>query len=220
MRSEPRVRAGLLRSAVGIVAGLVATGGLFLVLPVMQAIGGGPVADSLLREVDAAELPPPPPPPPPPEPEDEPKPEADPPKLQEQPALPDLAALELATDGLFDGGGIAAGIAFDTRMQAGDSGPDTFSLADLDQRPRPIHQPGPAVDAAMAQRTPARVYVLFVVDKTGRVRDPSVQRSTDPAFERAAVSAVKQWKFEPGRRKGEAVRFRMRVPITFPKSRS
>jgi protein TonB len=30
------------------------------------------------------------------------------------------------------------------------------------------------------------------------------------------MKAVKQWKFEPGKRKGQAVRFRMRVPITFP----
>ncbi len=33
----------------------------------------------------------------------------------------------------------------------------------------------------------------------------------------AALTAVKQWKFEPGKRNGKAVRFRMRVPISFPK---
>jgi len=44
-----------------------------------------------------------------------------------------------------------------------------------------------------------------------------VQNSTDPIFEGPALAAIKQWKFEPGKRKGEPVRFRMRVPITFPK---
>jgi protein TonB len=61
------------------------------------------------------------------------------------------------------------------------------------------------------------VYVLFVVDQRGRVESPMVQSSTDPKFEAAAVAAVKQWKFEPGKRNGQAVKFRMRVPITFPK---
>ena len=32
-----------------------------------------------------------------------------------------------------------------------------------------------------------------------------------------ALKAVKQWKFEPGKRKGKPVQFRMRVPITFQK---
>ena len=43
-----------------------------------------------------------------------------------------------------------------------------------------------------------------------------VQKSSDPVFETPALAAVKQWKFEPGKRNGQAVRFRMRVPINFP----
>jgi protein TonB len=61
--------------------------------------------------------------------------------------------------------------------------------------------------------------VLFVVDEHGKVENMTVQSSSDKSFEGAALSAVKQWKFEPGRRNGQAVRFRMRVPITFPKER-
>ena len=34
--------------------------------------------------------------------------------------------------------------------------------------------------------------------------------------EKPALAAIKQWKFEPGKRSGQPVRFRMRVPITFP----
>ena len=60
--------------------------------------------------------------------------------------------------------------------------------------------------------------MLFVVDQDGRVDSPRVQKSTNPEFDRAALKAVKQWKFEPGKRNGEPVRFRMRVPITFPKA--
>jgi protein TonB len=43
-----------------------------------------------------------------------------------------------------------------------------------------------------------------------------VQSSSDPVFEAPSLAAVKQWKFEPGKRNGKPVRFRMRVPITFP----
>jgi len=59
--------------------------------------------------------------------------------------------------------------------------------------------------------------VLFVVNERGHVENPIIQKSTDPVFERPALNAVKQWRFEPGKRNGEPVRFRMRIPITFPK---
>ena len=68
----------------------------------------------------------------------------------------------------------------------------------------------------MRKKLPGSVSVLFIVDQQGRVENPIVQKSTDPVFEKSALNAVKQWKFEPGKRKGQPVRFRMRVPITFP----
>ena len=61
----------------------------------------------------------------------------------------------------------------------------------------------------------AQAVVSVVADETQGGK-PLVQRSSDPVFERPALAAVKQWRFEPGKRKGQAVRFRMRVPITFP----
>ena len=69
----------------------------------------------------------------------------------------------------------------------------------------------------MKRKAPGQVYVIFVVDEQGRVQNPKVQRSSDPIFERAALTAVRQWKFEPGKREGRPVRFRMRVPLTFPR---
>jgi protein TonB len=74
------------------------------------------------------------------------------------------------------------------------------------------------VEAPLRKRVPATVHVLFVVAPDGRVESPLVQKSTDAMFERSALAAVKQWRFEPGKKNGEAVRFRMRVPITFPES--
>ena len=96
---------------------------------------------------------------------------------------------------------------------------DLFNASELDQKPRVIYQASPTIDAKMRKRTPATVTVLFVVDERGRVENPMVQGSTDPIFERPALSAIKQWRFEPGKRQGEPVTFRMKIPITFPKGK-
>jgi len=145
------------------------------------------------------------------------------PELKEEPVPLDLAQLELALNpSLSDG----AGGDFLSRAPAALSGHATaaadavadqiFSLTDLDQAPRVIMQPSPEYPAALRkQKLDGTVYVLFMVDRTGRVDNPIVQKSTNPAFEQAALQAVKRWKFEPGKRNGQAVVFRMRIPITF-----
>ena len=55
----------------------------------------------------------------------------------------------------------------------------------------------------------------FVVDEAGRVLDPHVVRSNDPVFEAPTLRAVAKWRFEPGRKNGQVVRFRMSVPVAF-----
>ena len=94
---------------------------------------------------------------------------------------------------------------------------ELFALSDLDEKPRVLHQPGPVMDAALRKRAPGTVHVIFIVNVDGRVETPVVRQSSDPVFDAPALAAVRQWKFEPGKRNGEAVRFRMQVPITFPK---
>ncbi len=190
---------------------------MFLVLPVMETISQSPVADLTLQSVDTADVPPPPPPPET-EPEKEPEPEEKPPDLQE-PAQPlDLSQLEVALNpglsGDYLGGDFAVKIA--TGTAAGESSEALFSLADLDQKPRALHQPSPTMTPEVRRKAPGTVYILFLVGTDGRVENPIVQKSSDPIFEKPALAAIKQWKFEPGKRSGQPVRFRMRVPITFP----
>jgi protein TonB len=98
----------------------------------------------------------------------------------------------------------------------GDKGVDElFSLADLDQKPRPVFQQQPTLTALLKKKLPANVVVVFTVDQQGRVENPVVQSASDPAFEQPVLAAIKQWKFEPGKRSGKAVRFRMRQPFSF-----
>jgi periplasmic protein TonB len=86
----------------------------------------------------------------------------------------------------------------------------------LDNEPRVLHQRAPKYpyEAARDQRS-GEVLVEFSVDEAGRVFNPIVVRSTDPVFDEPTLRAVLQWRFEPGRRDGRAVRFRMRLPVEF-----
>jgi len=190
----------------------------FLVLPLMQTISKPPSSDLVVQAVDTAKLEAPDPPVEP-EPQEEPEPEDSPPELTENAAPLDLSQLELALNPGFSEGWLGGdfAVSLKTVVSRKKDVDALFSLADLDQRPRVIYQPSPVISRQMREKTPGTVYVLFMVDQQGRVMSPRVQKSTDPIFETAALSAVKKWKFEPGKRNGQAVRFRMRVPITFPK---
>lgn len=189
----------------------------FLVLPLIQIISKPPPTDLIVQSADTT-LQPPPPPVEPPEPEKEPEPENQPPELVEQAPPLDLSQLELA---LNPGEGTGLIGDFASKLQPLTTGGDhvdaLFSLADLDQRPRVVYQPGPVMNHQIRKKAPGTVYIIFIVDQRGRVENPIVQKSSDQVFNAAALAAVKQWKFEPGKRNGQPVRFRMRVPITFPK---
>jgi protein TonB len=152
------------------------------------------------------------------------RPEA-PPELKETSEPLDLNQLEMALNpSLGDGGGdflsrAPASLAMHAASAAANAetaAEQVFALADLDQLPRAVYQPAPEYPAMLRkQRLDGTVHVLFVVDRGGRVDSPIVQKTTHPAFEPAALQAVKRWRFEPGKRNGEAVAFRMRIPITF-----
>ncbi len=205
-----------------VVGAVALTLAFFLLLPVMQRIQEAmDDEDMIVRDVSTAEIEPPPEI----EEEEEPPPEEEPkeqPKLDTQPQPVSLAELDLALGSGVGTGPGAGQLKIDVagmQTAAAGGGTELFSMADLDQKPRPVFQPSPRLSSQLRRRAPATVYVIFIVDENGRVVQPKVQRSTDPAFERPALNAIQRWRFEPGKRGGEPVRFRMRVPITFPKSR-
>jgi protein TonB len=214
----PNPISGVLRffRALAVAAGaLVGALACFLVLPLLQAISAKAELDLTLVPMQAVDLPPPPPVEE--DVEEEKKEEEKPPELDDEAPPLDLQQLELALSGGIGEGSIGGDFA--VKIQGLGSGEDAigqlFSLNDLDQRPRVIHNPGPVLTAALRKKMPANVTVLFVVDQNGRVENLVVQSSTDPAFEAAVLAAVKQWKFEPGKRGGNAVRSRMRQPFKF-----
>jgi len=86
----------------------------------------------------------------------------------------------------------------------------------LDNPPRTRSQVAPnyPADAKNAGVT-GEVTVEFVVDEGGRVQTARVVQSTDTRFESATLRAVQKWRFEPGKKNGRAVRFRMVAPVVF-----
>ena len=86
----------------------------------------------------------------------------------------------------------------------------------LDNSPRTLAQTPPQYPFDKKREgIRGEVHVEFTVDESGRVLEPRVVHSTDRAFEAPTIAAVSKWRFEPGRRDGRVVRFRMIVPVVF-----
>jgi protein TonB len=139
-----------------------------------------------------------------------------------------LGAIEAALGGQSAGGDFADALAFTSGGRIGGMGSaaaldsrleDAFSLGEIDQKPRVVFQSMPLFPASMrGKKIEGVVTVRFVVDAAGGVTDPAVERSTHPAFERPALDAVRQWKFEPAVKGGQRVPCKMKIPIRFPPS--
>jgi protein TonB len=210
-----------LRGAAALLAAAALTLFFFLLLPIIQEAGKPPEADAELRSVSTVNLPPPPPSPPE-EPEKE-EPEEDeppPPEMEEAEAPPlDLAQIELALNPGFGGEGAAGDFTLNLDAlgeTASKQAEAIFALDDLDQPPKATVQTPPEYPRELARKKlKGTVKIVFVVDKSGRVASPVVQSASHPAFVPPALRAVRSWRFEPGRRRGTPVQFKMRVPIVF-----
>ena len=61
-----------------------------------------------------------------------------------------------------------------------------------------------------------RVYVQFVIGKSGKVSDVKIMRGRDPYLDKEAVRVVKTLpKWKPGKQRGKAVKVSYVVPINF-----
>ena len=147
------------------------------------------------------------------------------PAMDDAPALSPMSLSDLESalapgggGGMFGGGG-----GFQSGRIGGKGGgglgadmDQAFSMADLDQKPRVVYQPAPVYPAALRSRKiDGIVTVIFVVDANGRVANARVEKSSDPAFDKPALDAVRKWKFEPAMKEGRKVSTKMRAPIRF-----
>lgn len=65
--------------------------------------------------------------------------------------------------------------------------------------PKLIQRVEPAYPSGVTEKQERRVYVAFLVAADGTVRSASAMFGPPAPFADAAVAAVTQWKFEPGR---------------------
>jgi TonB family protein len=74
-------------------------------------------------------------------------------------------------------------------------------------------------DAARRQRLEGVVGLSILVSETGQVIDVKVTRSANPILDEAAVSAVKEWQYQPATKKGVQVRVWLPVSMSFQAGR-
>lgn len=69
---------------------------------------------------------------------------------------------------------------------------------------------------AIDKNETARVFVEFVIDKSGQVRDAQLKREEKEYFEKAAIEVISEMpKWKPGLKNGKYVNTKVIVPITF-----
>lgn len=91
-----------------------------------------------------------------------------------------------------------------------------FTPGELDRVPAAKVRIAPEYPFAMKSGgIDGAVTVEFDVDRAGHVVAARVLKSTRGEFEAPTLRAVLKWRFEPGRKLGRAVPFRMVVPVDF-----
>jgi periplasmic protein TonB len=86
----------------------------------------------------------------------------------------------------------------------------------LDRAPRARAQPSPDYPPTLRRElVEGEVLVELDVDAQGRVAGARVLAADHREFADSALRAVLRWRFEPGRRDGRAVAFRLRLPVGF-----
>jgi TonB family protein len=63
------------------------------------------------------------------------------------------------------------------------------------------------------------VVLLIVVGTNGRACGPQVKQSAGPEFERAALRAIRDWRWKPAIKEGSPVATRIAVEMSFQKLR-
>lgn len=203
-----------LERALPYVGSLGITGALFVTLPLTQWASDKElsVEPSNLRTV--AMTPPPPPP------------EIEPPReeeaveedveLKQELQHISLSQINMALNP--GSGGMGASGFNISQFQLSDDFADDliFEISDLDEKPTPLVRIAPAYPSKL-KRTgiQGKVWVVFVVDERGNIAKARILKSAHPDFSNAALEAINQWKFEPGKRGGKAVKTRVRIPLSF-----
>jgi protein TonB len=115
-------------------------------------------------------------------------------KIDDTPPPPDFS-MDQSTS--LDGGGIGIAAAVDTSMSMDSGGGFSMASADGDAVPM-VRVPPQYPERALQRGIEGRVLVEFTITKSGSVKDAKVV-AYEPStiFNKAAIKAVEQWKYNP-----------------------
>jgi protein TonB len=134
-------------------------------------------------------------------------------KIDDEPPPPDFA-MDQTADMTSGGLGISAGVEQSMSLDTGGG----FSMASADGDAVPmVRVPPQYPERAMQRGIEGRVLVEFTISKSGSVKDPRVI-AYEPSriFNKAALKAVSQWKYNPKIEDGKAVEQKgIRIAIPF-----
>ena len=88
---------------------------------------------------------------------------------------------------------------------------ELYPLADL----TPLRQQAPSYPRTAPRNASGSVEMHMTVTENGDVRDIEVLGTPREYFERAAVQAVRNWRFEPVIENGQPIPVRVAVKVTF-----
>ncbi|MCK4423626.1 MAG: energy transducer TonB [Candidatus Omnitrophica bacterium] len=199
-----------------IFAAFAATLAIFLLLPFSEVILRQYCRQLSLRRVDITKTFRPPPEQP--LRQNKPRVEKKPPKPKLAKARKQLVPLQIAAGLMLDMGGGSGDFALNFGLTPVFAGQDlVFELSEVDQPPCPAAQVLPLYPiTAKARGVQGKVELTFVVQADGLVGNIEVVSSSPgDIFTKAAVNAVKQWRFKPGTKGGKAVATRVLAPLRF-----
>lgn len=195
--------------------GIIAAVVLFVAIPMIQAISTGLKSPNEIHEVSFV-IPPPEvldlQPPAPPKTEEE----SEELEIENEPPRLSLDQLEMALNPSM--GDVGSGLNVDLSIDSKSLGTDDliFEIDDVEEIPRAIRRIQPNYPAVLKRKNvEGLVSLIFVIDTNGSVLSPTIERSTHVEFEEPALDAIRRWKFTPGKRGGEAVKVRVRLPLQF-----
>lgn len=89
-------------------------------------------------------------------------------------------------------------------------------MAQTKEPPVPVRTVAPDYpDELRREGVSGLVMVKCTIDVQGNVVDPTIEKSSNAAFDRPALAALKKWKFKPARQDGAPVAIKVSIPIKF-----
>jgi len=113
-------------------------------------------------------------------------------------------------------GGVAGGIAGVRTVAAGPQTPRVYKVGGGVSAPKVVHKVDPQYTKdARDAKIEGTVVVQTEIHTDGRAHNISVVKSLDPGLDHNAIDAISQWKFEPGKKDGEAVAVTATIEVNY-----